>query len=223
MTINSCCYYKLIYWITSILLLLNFTLPTAAHPLTPFSLSVPQEAAATQQTPPYTVYDVSPPSGAPGSSYFVNIISHDPTKTEITNKTVIFAPGGITLSDMRIISKNGLSAKITIPDDTPLGRVQFLLKDKEGEQGKIIGVAEFDVTAIAQSPIPPGLNPEVDVMWGVMARQVVRHNFGTKIAKHYYAIQLGIGNNSGFDLQIASVGFRLPKNTKIKNTLPTNS
>lgn len=215
---------RVTYGITAILLLLNFPLPSAARPLTPFTLNVPRvEAYATQQTQPYAVYDVSPHSGVPGRAYSVNIISHDPNKTEVTDKTALFAPGGINVSDVRVAGNNGLSAKITIPDDAPLGRVQLLLKDREGKDGKIIGVAEFEVTSVAQSPIPPGLNPEVDVMWGVMAKDVVRHNFGTKIAKHYYGIQLGIGNNSGFDLQIASVGFRLPENTKIRNTVPTNS
>jgi len=211
------------YRVTAILLLLHVTLPAAAYPVTPSLPNVSGEPYAIQQAKPYAVYDVSPPSGVPGRAYPINIISHDPDRTDITEKTAIFAPGGISVSDVRIVTSNGLSAKITIPDDTPLGRVQLLLKDKDGTTGKIIGVAEFDVTSVAQSPIPPGLDPEVDIMWGVMAKDVVRHNFGKKIAKHYYGIQLGIGNNSGFDLQIASVGFRLPLITNIKNIVPTNS
>lgn len=203
----------------------TFALPPAHFVKTypPFSLNAAEEDYAAQAQQLYTIYDMSPPSGIPGRAYSVNIISHDPTKKQITDKTQIVAPGGISISDVALIGNNGLSAKITIPEDIPLGRIQFLLKDKEGASGTIIGVSEFEVTSIAQGPTPPGLSPEVDVMWGVMARDVVKHNFGTKIAKHYYGIQLSIGNNTGFDLQIASVGFKLPANTKIKNTVPTNS
>ena len=223
MTTNLCPAFKIIFRIAAILLLFNFTLPAAAHQPAPSSANRAREAYMTEQTQPYDVYDMSPPSGVPGQAVFVNIISHDPSKKKITDKTKIFAPGQINVTDVTVVSNNGLSAKITIPADTPLGRIQLLLKDKEGPDGTIIGVAEFDITAIAEGPIPPGLSPEVDVMWGVMAREVVRHNFGTKIAKHYYGIQLSIGNNSGFDLQVAGVGFRLPTNTMIKNTVPTNS
>jgi hypothetical protein len=170
----------------------------------------------------YPVYDVSPSIGVPGRAYWINLLPHDPHEKKITEKTVIFAPG-INVSNITVVGTNALSAKITIPDDTPLGRMQILLKDKDGKDGTVIGVAEFEITSIAASAIPPGLNPEVDVMWGVMARDVVWHNFGHKIAKHYYGIQLSIGNNTGFDIQIASVGFRLPEDTKIKNTVPTHS
>lgn len=212
---------RITYRITAILLLFTFTVPAAAHQFTPSSLNVVRETNLTQQTNLYSTYDISPPSGVPGRAYFVNIISRDPDKKQITDKTVILAPG-INVTNVSV-SNNGLSAKITIPDDTPLGRIQFVLKDKEGPEGTIFGVAEFEVTSIAASAIPPGLDPEVDVMWGVMAQDVVRHNFGRKIAKHYYGIQLSLGNNSGFDIQIASVGFKLPDDTKIVNTLPTNS
>ena len=223
MTIGLSRLSNLTYRIPAVLLLLNFAMPMAARP-TPTSLNLAHENYVTQQTPSsYDVYDMSPASGVPGRVYLVNIISHNPNVKKITDKTKVFAPGQINVSDVTVISDNGLSAKIIIPQDTPLGRLQFLLKDKEGKDGTIIGVAEFDVTAIAEGPIPPGLNPEVDVMWGVMAREVVRYNFGTKIAQHYYGIQLSIGNNSGFDLQIAGVGFNLPTNTMIKNTVPTNS
>lgn len=215
-------YRILIYRITSLLLLINFTLPAVARDFGPGSSEATSEFSVTQNKA-YSVYDISPPSGIPGRAYPVNIISRDPSKKQITAQTSIFAPAGINVSDVTMIADNGLSATITIPDDAPLGRVQIVLKDKAGAGATIIGVADFDITSVPQGAIPPGLDPEVDVMWTVMAKDVVHHNFGSKIAKHYYGIQLSIGNNSGFDLQIASVGFRLPANTNIKNTVPTNS
>jgi len=56
-------------------------------------------------------------------------------------------------------------------------------------------------------PIPPGLNPEVDVMWDVVSQSIVGDNFGRAIRKNFYAVEIAIGNNTGYDLQIASVGF----------------
>ncbi|HKN82826.1 MAG TPA: hypothetical protein VJW17_05310, partial [Pyrinomonadaceae bacterium] len=128
MTIGLRPYCKMIYNIGAILLLFNSTLPAAGHQLAPTSANLAREAYMTQQTQPYDVYEMSPPSGVPGRAYFVNIISHDPSIKKITDKTRIFAPGQINVSDVTVISNNGLSAKITIPDDTPLGRLQFLLK-----------------------------------------------------------------------------------------------
>ncbi|HET6978690.1 MAG TPA: hypothetical protein VFI24_20330 [Pyrinomonadaceae bacterium] len=223
MTTSFFPYRTVIYRITALLLLINFTLPAAAHDFGPGSLKAISEFRVTQQPQPHPVYDISPPSGVPGRAYAVNIISHDPSKKQITAQTSVFAPAGINVSDVTMIANNGLSATITIPDDAPLGHVQIVLKDTASAGATIIGVADFDITSVAQGAIPPGLDPEVDVMWTVMAKNVVHHNFGSKIAKHYYGIQLSIGNNSGFDLQIASVGFRLPANTNIKNIVPTNS
>lgn len=103
----------------------------------------------------------------------MNIISRDPFKKEISTQTSVFAPAGINVSDVTMIANNGVSATITIPDDAPLGRVQIVLKDKAGAGATIIGVADFDITSVAQGAIPPGLDPEVDVMWTVMAKDVV--------------------------------------------------
>jgi hypothetical protein len=169
------------------------------------------------------VYDITPASGAPGREYLVNIISHNQAIKKITATTQIVAPGGIAVSDVKMVFDYAITARIAIPKDTPLGKTQFFLKDKEEPGGTIIGIADFEVIAVAQGAIPPGLDPQVDVMWGVMSDKVVMHNFGHKIAKHYYGIQLSIGNNTGYDLQIASVGFRLPTNSHIKNIVPTNS
>jgi hypothetical protein len=63
-------------------------------------------------------------------------------------------------------------------------------------------------------------------MWKVVPDKNVRDNFGYKISKQYYCIEIVIGNNSAYDLQIAGVGFRLKSGTggQIVNTkVPTNS
>lgn len=72
-------------------------------------------------------------------------------------------------------------------------------------------------TGKAPGPIPPGLKPQVDVMWSVIPQNVVLDNFGGKIKKAYYGVHILIGNNSGYDLQIASVGFTLRKDLRPKS------
>ena len=56
-------------------------------------------------------------------------------------------------------------------------------------------------------PIPPGLLPQVDVMWEVMSQSNCSDVFGRRIAQSEYCVQLVIGNNSGYPIQIAGIGF----------------
>lgn len=73
-----------------------------------------------------------------------------------------------------------------------------------------LGVVRLLAGGTPPGPIPPGLNPQVDVMWSVVPDEVVHDNFGSKISKEYYCIEVIIGNNTGYDLQVAAVGFTVP-------------
>ena len=70
------------------------------------------------------------------------------------------------------------------------------------------GQADFSITATTAQTLPPGLDAQVEVMWKVLPEEVVLDSFGTRVAKRYYGVEVVIGNNSGFDLQLAAVGFR---------------
>jgi hypothetical protein len=76
---------------------------------------------------------------------------------------------------------------------------------------KVTGVVNvrLEDTPLARGPIPPGIEPQVDIMWAVMPQNVTHDNFGSKIKKQYYGIEVVIGNDSGYDLELASVGFDL--------------
>jgi hypothetical protein len=76
---------------------------------------------------------------------------------------------------------------------------------------EVTGVVNVRLTdaPLARGPIPPGIEPQVDVMWAVMPQKIVHDNFGSKIKKQYYGIEVVIGNDSGYDLELASVGFEL--------------
>lgn len=169
----------------------------------------------------YPVFDVTPSTVAPGREYAIVVLSHDPNKV-IKDTTQLVAPGPITVTAVKVDSGNSLSARMTVPQDSPLGKYRFLLKETDAKDAKVIGIADIDVTVV-QGPIPPGMEPAVDVMWSVMPSAIVRHNFGRQIANNYYGIQIRIGNDSGYDLQIAGIGFKLPANSGLNNRIPTNS
>lgn len=187
--------------------LLTSTLPIFAQPSPAFNAD-------------YPVYDMTPSTGAPGRDYAVRVLSHDPARKEITDKTQLVPLDSLTVSGVKNDSNASLSAKISIPRDAPIGKYRFLLKDED--TANILGVADFEVTAIGQGATPPGIDPQVDVMWGVMPSKIVSHNFGRQIANNYYGIQIRIGNDSGYDLQLAGIGFKL-RDSGLSNIVPTNS
>lgn len=97
------------------------------------------------------------------------------------------------------------------PNSTP-GAYKLLLMRPGG--GTIRGAVDITVADPNAGPIPPGLKPGVDVLWEVMGQKKCSDNFGARVAQFNYCIQLKIGNNSGYPLQIAGVGFSSDPNPK---------
>jgi hypothetical protein len=62
----------------------------------------------------------------------------------------------------------------------------------------------------------------VDIAWKVLPRRVVADSFGSRIAKLYYAVVVVVGNNSGYDLQVSSIFFRLPKDAGLSAPAPAD-
>ncbi|HYM09344.1 MAG TPA: hypothetical protein VEU62_01355, partial [Bryobacterales bacterium] len=56
-------------------------------------------------------------------------------------------------------------------------------------------------------PIPPGLSPQVDVMWDVMSEHNCSDQFGVRTARRYFCVDVQLGNNSGYPLILSGVGF----------------
>jgi hypothetical protein len=102
-----------------------------------------------------------------------------------------------------------LIVPVTIDDDAGIGPVPLQVVRTDKTMKNLL--VNFDVLAVAPGPVPPGLNPpyQVDVMWGVLPRRLARDNFGNWISERYYAIEVIIGNDSGYPLQIAGTGFCL--------------
>jgi len=97
-----------------------------------------------------------------------------------------------------------IQTTLTIDPNTPAGTYSILiLDDKENP----VAFTDFTVMDGTAGPIPPGLPPEVDVIWGVMSQNNCSDAFGKRVAGSMYCVQLKIGNNSGHPLQIAGIGF----------------
>jgi len=108
-------------------------------------------------------------------------------------------------------------AKITIASSAQTGISQFVLRDPTKA---IVGKVDFNVMSQLPAPIPEGLSPQVDVIWGVANSESVSHNFGNTVKSAYIALGLLIGNNSGYDIEITAVGFKLPGQSE---AVPTSS
>jgi len=105
-------------------------------------------------------------------------------------------------------NKKSLLVTVQVDADADIGPTQ--LKLIKGNEMAMVGlsITAFKPRPIEREPTPDNIT-EVDAMWSVLPDEVVRDNFGRRTSDHFYAIEVAIGNNSGFDLQIVSVGFTL--------------
>jgi hypothetical protein len=140
-------------------------------------------------------------------------VAKNPTGTNRPNslkELQLYAPddSGISVTNSSATDCQ-LTAKLSVASDAPLGSIKLWLIDKKRIPQ---GVADFVVAGITAGPIPPGLNNkgQVDVLWSVLPDQVVHDNYGAKVASEYFCIDAVIGNDSGYDLQLASIGFTVP-------------
>lgn len=191
----------------------------------------PVAAARAQALKPYTI---SPSKGRPGKEYDVLVVSKSPncgSTAELANAYLVHPEGGSVAVVEGGQKGNGepciLRAKINVPADAAFETVSLrvVTEDAATKKASTLGVVEFSVSDMPQpGVIPPGVNPPaVDIMWSVMPKGIVGDNFGRKLKNDYYAIEVVIGNNSAYNLQIVSVGFELPTDTKIQGYIERNA
>jgi hypothetical protein len=103
-----------------------------------------------------------------------------------------------------------LTVAVTVSTTAKTGPLRLTITDTAapaGQQG--LGYATITVLSSQAGPIPDGLSPQVDVDLDVLGYQSVYDNYGRRIADNYFAVKVTIGNNTGFPLQLAEVGFRI--------------
>jgi len=174
-----------------------------------------------------SAFEISPSTGVLGKEYEVLVTSHeclkDPSKTETQIKELrLYAPAGSGIIVANVSQTEcRIAAKVTIAGDAPLGATQLWLVKKDANPPVPQATVSFNVTAITQGPTPTGKGI-VDVHWDVLPDKVVKDNFGNKVARQFYCIDALIGNDSGFDLQLSSIGFTLPNSSLVSRvTIPT--
>lgn len=171
-------------------------------------------------------YLVTPSQGRPGKDYDLLIMSDDPNckSSKELAKAKLFAPEGTSVTVLSTTaSECSIAARIRIPAETPVGKITLWVTNDEAKPP--LGIAHFSIDDfVPPGQIPPGLkSPEVDVMWSVMPAKIVGDNFGSAIASRYYAIEIIIGNNSAYTLQLVSVGFELPSDRQLEAFVQRNS
>jgi len=68
------------------------------------------------------------------------------------------------------------------------------------------GYGDLNVLGPLAGPTPS--TPEVDVEWNVLSHQTCSDSFGNRVANTFYCVQVTIGNNSAYKLQISTIAFK---------------
>jgi hypothetical protein len=76
-----------------------------------------------------------------------------------------------------------------------------------GGTSQAVGFATITVTSSQAGPIPDGLAAEVDADYVVLPFQTASDNYGKRVADQYFVVVTRIGNNTGYSLQLAGIGF----------------
>ncbi len=126
---------------------------------------------------------------------------------------------GIKATDMGSDMGCFLRFKISVADDAPLGSLNVPLiksaeKDKPCSNGSgtvcTVAVLSLNVASVDRGALPPGLEPQADITWKVLPRRAASDSFGRAFINRYFAIEVTVGNNTGYDLQISSLAFVPP-------------
>lgn len=135
---------------------------------------------------------------------------------------------GISVKDWAVLSDNkSMTLKVDATSaDARLGQTSLKLTYKKGNDD-VVMLLPLAVIFKSRGPTPGGIDA-VDVMWAVVPNKIVIDNFGRWVNRKYYCIEVVIGNNSGFDVQIVGAGFRLANGQPMsyagnKVTIPNTS
>lgn len=162
-----------------------------------------------------TVWSTNPSNALRGGKTDVIVtvpsaICSDSFDKSLDNPTVHVQQGfQVTGSTASHSGKCELTLTLTVDKSALLGSLRLTITDQTGKID--LGFANVTISDVVQGPIPPGLSAQVDVIWNVVDPNVVEDNFGHRVRNLFYCVQLTVGNNTGYDLQLASVGFTMGK------------
>lgn len=162
---------------------------------------------------------IEPSQMARGTTRTIIISIRDCPSKKFGEANTVIAAGDLNVLkgkgiDITSTQKRGdceFSAELKVADTALFGPVALTVHYKEGDndQTKTLIIRIVSEEPTPPGPLVPGLDPQVDVMWSVVPQSVAKDNFGQRVGKLFYCIEVVIGNDTGYDLQIAAVGFQL--------------
>jgi len=128
-------------------------------------------------------------------------------KTPEDTGVIIEEPGG-QLAD----NNTAIVARVTVDEDADPQTLPLQIVKKDGEESTETYTVDLTITAFSpkamqKQAVPPNLEYQVDSMVQPMSYKGAKDVFGRRVADAYYAIVIGLGNNTGFDLQVNKIGF----------------
>jgi hypothetical protein len=132
--------------------------------------------------------------GCPGTG-----VIFDKNSIEISGSGIVLAAETARVTDCSV----AIQAQITTT--AAIGKRDVLIYDKD--HNTRLAALEIEVADILAGPIPPGLKPQVDVMYNILSENGCSDQLGNRIARFYYCVEVTLGNNSGYALLLAGVGF----------------
>ena len=165
-----------------------------------FALSVLFIAMASAATN-VSRYAISPSSIVRGKEYGIVIRDNDCDNSTGSLKGAVLklvSAEGLSLGE-RVSNSNPcfLTATLSVSAEAAVDEINLVVA---GEDGADLGLVSLPVSTVAR--------PQVDISWKVLPRRATADSFGGKVSGRYFAVEVVIGNNSGYDLQISSVGFQ---------------
>ena len=174
-------------------------------------ISRPDTSAVAYASPsPVPPLSISPKQGQQGKTYTISIRSAncDAINFQKQGYTLLKEENsGVKISgdDNTVDGGCTYTAQLTVDASAAFGDVILKLRSSAGTTLTV----PFAIAAIAPGPVPPGIEPQVDILWSVVPKNVVSDNFGKRVGNNFYCVEIVIGNDTGYDLQLASVGFQV--------------
>ena len=139
----------------------------------------------------------------------VTVSPCDDTSKLPADATLETATSGLDLTEPLVAggSRCELTAKLAVRDEAAFGKSILRLMTGKDATKTLRKALEIDVVALSAEPTPPGLGQKVDIMWKILPRRQASDSYGKKVADQYFAVELTVGNNSGYSLLVESIGF----------------
>jgi hypothetical protein len=182
--------------------------PTPAPTLSPGENPDPSLEATPTPTPtPAPTYTIKPARVQTGKKPDVTITTDTGDLSGVEPQEPD-ASSGVSFDSVQHVGAKTIIIRVNVDEDADIGTIPIALKKGDETVDVVeLTITEFKPRKISRGPTPDDIDFEVDAMWNVLPYKLVKTNFGRRAADSFYAIEIFLGNNSGFDLQVVGVGF----------------